>query len=581
MDAFKDSMYMCKTSKYHYLKTRFFFGLLLVMATLHAQKPLESTDLFDAPLEIPLYLSGNFGELRSNHFHSGLDIKTQQRTGIEVKTSAEGFVSRIKIQHEGYGKALYIQHPSGHTSVYAHLDRYAGKIEAYVKKHQYEKATYEIELFPDPDALVVGRDELVAYSGNTGSSGGPHLHYEIRNSKQEPLNPLAFDFNIKDDKPPYVRNLYIYTLNEASCVNNQKGRVGVRLTKNADGVLRSEPLKITGEVGFGIIAYDQQNTSNLNGVYSIETSVNGTASYSIKMDKFSFDETRYINHQIDYAYFKNNKRRILKLYIDEFNPLSMQQAQAFDGKITISDAKEYVYRILLKDFSGNTTEVEIPLQYDNNLKALEYIENTELFYVEKDLASSHNLGPWQIEIPANSLYKNTYLDFQHTQNSIKLHVDTIPLHKNISIIYDLSNYKAEDRSKLYLARHLYKDYTAYTDSYIQDNKLIAKTRLFGDYTIAIDSMPPKIKPVNFKDKQWVSKLDKLELEIEDNESGIEAYRATVNGNFILMEYDYKTKSLIHYFSDGVVTETENHLKVNVVDKTGNSTTFEAVFFRKP
>ncbi|MDT8347145.1 MAG: M23 family metallopeptidase [Flavobacteriaceae bacterium] len=569
-------------SKYHFLKGSIFCGLALVFSgLLNAQKPLESTDLFDAPLEIPLYLSGNFGELRSNHFHSGLDIKTQQSTGIAVKTSARGFVSRIKIQHGGYGKALYIQHPSGHTSVYAHLDRYAGKIEAYVKKHQYARTTYEIELFPEPDELVVERDELVAFSGNTGSSGGPHLHYEIRNSSQEPLNPLAFNFNIKDNKPPYVRDIYVYTLNKTSCVNNQQGRIGVRLTKNADGVLRSEPLKVIGEVGFGIIAYDQQNTSNLNGVYRIDTSINGTELYSITMDKFSFNETRYINHQIDYAYFKKNKRRILKLFIDEFNPLSMQQANAFDGKIIIEESKDYVYRIVLKDFAGNTSEVEIPLQYDNNQKAPEYTENTELFYIEKGLASSHKLGPWQIEIPAHTLYKNAYLDFQHTQNSIKLHADTIPLHKNISVIYDLSNYKIDDRSKLYLARHLYKDFTAYTDSYIQDNKLIAKTRLFGDYALAIDSISPSIKPVNFRDKQWISKLDKLELEIEDKESGIEAYRATVNGDFILMEYDYKTNRLTHYFSDKVVTETENHLSVNVVDKTGNSTTFEAVFFRKP
>ena len=159
-------------------------------------------DYFIKPLKIPLILSGTFGELRSNHFHSGLDIKTQQRVGLNVHSSAKGYVSRIKIAHWGYGKAIYITHPNGYTTVYAHLKKFAPKIEAYVKKHQYEKESYTIHLFPEANDLVVEKDEIIAYSGNSGGSGGPHLHYEIRDGSAKPINPMFFGVEIPDTRIP-------------------------------------------------------------------------------------------------------------------------------------------------------------------------------------------------------------------------------------------------------------------------------------------------------------------------------------------------------------------------------------------
>src|SRR6056300_1506674 len=209
---------------------RFLPILFLVISIASRAQNNYPQDYFSSPLEIPLILSGTFAELRSNHFHSGLDIKTQQRRGLKVKASANGFVSRIKVSHYGYGKALYITHPNGYTTVYAHLQKFSPDIEAYVKKQQYNKESYEIELFPAVGVLPVAKDSFVAYSGNSGGSGGPHLHFDIRDKQERPMNPLLFGIDIKDTSFPIVKSLYAYTLDRNSFINKSQSKQRLRLT---------------------------------------------------------------------------------------------------------------------------------------------------------------------------------------------------------------------------------------------------------------------------------------------------------------------------------------------------------------
>ena len=192
---------------------RLFFLLFFCTNFLISQE-IYPTDYFRKPLDIELIPSGTFGELRSNHFHAGIDFKTKQRQGLKVYTAAEGYISRIKISHFGYGKALYITHPNGYVSVYAHLKKFSDKIEKFIKNCQYQKESYEIEEFLSPNELIIEKDEVVAYSGNTGSSGGPHLHFEIRDNEERPINPMLFGINIKDTRRPLVQALYAYPLDE-------------------------------------------------------------------------------------------------------------------------------------------------------------------------------------------------------------------------------------------------------------------------------------------------------------------------------------------------------------------------------
>ena len=535
---------------------------------------------FNNPIEIPLILSGSFGELRSNHFHSGLDIKTQQKEGIPVYAPADGYVKRIKVAHYGYGKALYIMHPNGYTTVYAHLQNYAGGIQDYVKKKQYEKETFELELFPDATLLKVQKGDLIAYTGNTGSSGGPHLHYEIRDAASRPMNPMLFGVEIPDTKKPLVKTVFAYPKGDSAHVNQSQNPVKLRLISQKDGTYKTENISAFGEIGFGISANDQQNgASNKNGVYQIKTQFNGQEKFDIRFEKFSFDETRYLNRFIDYSYFKKNKSRIQKLFRESNNPLSLIKYENNNGYVTVEDGFSSTYNIEVTDFKGNSMSIAIPIKGKKtdvlNSKEIKTTDD----YIYADQATSISKGKFNIYIPAKSLYEDTYLDIAVEGDTLKFHSDVIPIHKNITITADVSNYKNDDIDKLFLGRVNYKGEPYYNTTSRKGQKLSARTRTFGTYILVSDTTSPTVKPVNFEADKWISNNKTLKLKIEDDLSGIHSYRATINGKFILMEYNYKKDVLTYDFDDNIIAEAENNLKLIVIDNVGNSSTFEATFFR--
>lgn len=539
------------------------------------------TDYFSNPLDIDLILSGNFGELRSNHFHSGLDIKTKQREGQPVYAAADGYVSRINIGHFGYGKALYILHPNGYTTVYAHLRSYAGDIEKHVKDTQYRKETYELKLYPDKNLLPVKKGDLIAYSGNTGGSGGPHLHFEIRDSSQRPMNPLLFGIEVPDSKAPIVSAVFAYPIGEDAHVNQGQNRTKLRLIKQKDGNYKTEDIKAYGKIGFGITTYDQlDGASNKNGSYKIETRFNGSERFEVLFNKFSFSETRYLNRYLDYEYYETNKSRVQKLFREQNNPLSVITKENDNGYVTVKDSLHSIYSIEVSDFKGNRRFIAVPIEGAK----LEILDPKKVVktddYIYADHSNSITKGKYSIYIPANSLYEDTYLDIKNEGDTLIFHEDIIPIHKNISITADISAYNDADRDKLYIGRLNYKGVPYYNSTTRNGDKLTAKTRTFGTYVIASDTVPPEIKPVNFSEGKWISKENFLLVKITDDLSGISSYRATINGKFILMEYDYKKDVLTYNFNDNVNLDSENNLKVIVTDNVGNSTTFEAKFFRK-
>lgn len=538
-------------------------------------------DYFQSPLEIPLVLSGTFGELRNNHFHSGLDIKTQRRQGLKVLAAAEGSVSRIKIAHYGYGKAIYITHPNGYVTVYAHLKKFGATIEAYIKKQQYKKESFEIEIFPNADLLTIAKGEVIGYSGNTGSSGGPHLHFEIRDKNSRPMNPLLFGVEIPDTKRPLVSRIMAYPLDENSSINQSSNPIELRITQQPNGNFKAESIEAQGRVGFGISTIDQQDLAvNKNGIYNIQTKVNGNLKLEIQMDKFSFAETRYINRMIDYAYFLKKKNRIQKLFIEKNNPLSIFKNVQDNGELFIADGLSYEYNILVSDYKKNATKINIPiLGKSDSIRIPRKIKSTD-HYVYADQSYTYEEGKFSVYLPKGALYEDTFMDLAVSGDTLTLHNEETPLHKNATISFDISGYLPEDREKLYLGILNYKNEVYYSGSRIKDNTLSCSSRKLGTYSIGMDRTPPKISPKNLTKGKWMSKYRYLKFEIEDEQSGIKGYRATVNGKFILMEYDYKTKSLIHDFNDNSVMDIENNLKLIVTDNVGNSSTFETTFFRK-
>lgn len=550
-------------------------------------QPISQSSLpkayFEAPLDIPLLLSGTFGELRSNHFHAGIDIKTKGVTGLKVKASAGGYISRIKIQRYGYGAALYITHPNGYQTVYAHLDSYSEKINAYVLKQQYARETYEIELFPKPDELVVNQNEVIGFSGNSGSSAGPHLHFEIRDDQSRPMNPFLFGFEkIEDSKPPQITGLYAYTISDNANVNGQKDRQNIKLTKSGNNRYKAEEISAFGKIGFGISTYDQFDlTYNKNGVYAVETFLNGNLHFRTYFNRFAFSESRYINRLIDYAYYKTNRKRIQKLYQPENLNLELIEGINQNGIINITkDSISLSLKIKIKDFNNNTQEIQIPIKSDYQQSIETVKEETTPYYAQVDYPSVFDNGKIDVYIPKRALYEDTYLNIEFKPNAIKVHDYKTPLHKSISIGFDVSEFSEEDKQQLYIAQTFPWGDAYYSSTKKTENRFITYTKDFGEYELKIDNTPPSIKPLNFLDGKWMSNYRYLKLEIDDEESGIDSYYATVNGEFILMAYDYKTKMLIHDFNDNVVSDTKNNLKVVVTDNVGNTTIFEAKFNRK-
>ena len=556
--------------------------ILLVISVfqLQAQKTIDP-NYFSNPLDIPMVLSGSFGELRSNHFHSGLDIKTQQRSGVPIYAPADGYVSRIKVGHYGYGKALYIKHPNGYSTVYAHLQKFEATIQDFVKQSQYKKEQYEIELFPKESSLLVKKGDLIAYTGNSGSSGGPHLHYEIRDAYSRPMNPMLFGLEIPDTKNPSVTSVLAYPVSDDATVNQSSEPVKLRLIKQKDGSYKTEKISAYGKIGFGIATTDQQNGAyNKNGVYRIKTTYNGKPKIDIKFEKFSFDETRYLNRYIDYTYFKEHKIKIQKLFRQTNNPLSIITQEDDNGFVNVADGFSSNYTIEIKDYQGNLVHITIPvIGKKDNTVAKKELPN-DLQYIPSESSSTIQRGVFTVDFPKNALYQGSYLNIKTSGDTLHLHTDNIPVHKNISISMDISNYNALDKNKLYIARQAYKNTSYYTTTRREKNILTAKTRILGSYTLFMDTIAPTIKAANFTDGKWISNNKTLKIKIEDSHSGISSYRATLNGRFILMEYNYKKDVLTYDFNDNIITDTQNNLRLIVTDNVGNSTTFEAIFFRK-
>ncbi len=558
--------------------------MLLLLCTsisvLFAQDDIPQ-NYFIKPLEIPTVLAGSFGELRSNHFHSGLDIKTQGRTGLHVLASASGYVSRIKISHYGYGKALYITHPNGYVTVYGHLDGFAGGIKDYIKEKQYEAESYEIELFPNPDELPVTQGQLVAYSGNTGSSGGPHVHFEIRDKNERPMNAQLFGVAVPDNSSPVIHDLVVYPLSDSSSVNSSSSRQRLKFTKQPDGSFLSEKVTAYGPIGFAVGTIDRQDgATNSNGIYKIETRFNGTKNLEVVMDKFSFAETRYLNRMIDYALYETERDRVQKLFIERNNPLSIYKQEQNKGILNLTqEGTAALYTIKISDLPGNTTLLTVPITVKKNSLPAKSTKQTA-FAVSQDAAHNFDVGSWSVFIPKGAFYQDYYLDISANTDALHINKDTIPVHEYLRLGYKASAFKPQDREKLYIGRVNSRGSLSYEGATLNGDELSATVTSLGDFKIGLDTTGPDITSLDFNDGKWISDLRHIDFKITDRDTGIKSYRATINGRFALMEYEYKSNRLRYNFEDGISVSGANDFKLIVTDNVGNSSTFSATFYRK-
>ena len=311
------------------------------------------------------YLSGTMGELRGAHFHGGMDIKTGGVTGLKIYAAADGYVSRIKVDGGGYGNALYIAHPQfGTTTVYGHLESFNEDIAEYVLKEQYKRKRFSVDLYPEKTEFRVKKGEVVALSGNSGSSAGPHLHFEIRDKYQRPTNPLAYDFSeIKDNINPTVQKIALKTMNKDSRVSQQFGFFEFTPSKVGNEYTIRKTVEVYGEIGVLLMGYDRLNAaSNKNGIPNLSMTIDGKEVIDITINKIPFSKNRNILCYRDYAVKMQENKTYQKLYIDDGNELKIYSTDESRGIISINDTLKHKIKISLKDAHGNHSTVNFQVK---------------------------------------------------------------------------------------------------------------------------------------------------------------------------------------------------------------------------
>jgi len=560
--------------------------LLFIVSTtfLNAQENTFPQDYFRSPLDIPIILSGTFGELRSNHFHAGLDIKTQHRNGLKVYAAAEGYVSRIKVSLWGYGKVIYVEHPNGYTTVYAHLSKFGDGIEEYVKKKQYQKENYETgNIYLEPDVLPVNKGQVIGFTGDTGGFVGPHLHYEIRDSESENIiNPLYFGLDIPDNIAPTISKLMVYPIGNKSKVNNGNKKQILPIKKLASGNYITNRVLAIDTIGFAIQTYDRlNNASNKNGVYSIEMEINGNSIYKHDLTTFSFSESKFINLHIDYSHFAQHNVRVQKTHVDNSNKLSIYKTLENRGYINIEEDKSYNVKIIVKDFKGNASTITIPVKGKNQQTSPLLIpEDTSMVVIKAKKFNKFTKNGVTIAFPKNTFYDDTELSFSISGKTAKIHKPIIPLDKSYTLTFDSTFYNPKDVEKLYIANVNNSKYPRYQNTRRRAGKIFTTTKVLGKYTILKDLSKPKIYGANFKNGNWLTKVPYLTVKISDTGSGIKSYNAYIDDEWILMEYDLKRKRLKYNFKDKKLVGSKHIFKLVVSDNVGNTNTYESTFFRK-
>ncbi|MBW4890815.1 M23 family metallopeptidase [Mucilaginibacter sp. HMF5004] len=568
------------------LKTTLLLFLVIICFSLHAQDIIQTRqypkDFFRYPLDLPPTTAGSFGELRANHFHAGLDFKTNQAIGIPLHAVADGYVSRLKVQFGGFGNAVYITHPNGYTSVYGHLSRFAPGLAKIIRDTQYKQQSFEVDINLQPMQIPVCKDQVFAWSGNAGASAGPHLHFEMRDvNTQETINPQLFGLTIRDKVPPAITSLYVYHLNGEPFSELTPKEYHQVAGSNGKYHLAPAPvLALNGQIGFGIGAYDMNSTSmNHNGVYSIRLSVDGKPVFTFAVEDFAFDQTHAINAIIDYPLHLTTGREIQKSFILPGNKITVFPQSVNRGLISFTDDDVHEVAYEVKDVAGNMATLAFKVKSSSKPPVIMPKPAGTLFKYNQ--RNEFNAPGIKVVVQPGNLYDD--LNFIYSASAMRpgaysvvhhVHNRFTPIHDTyeLSIKPDAPLGANAGKAVIYNLAGGSEGGT-FDGEYVKTN-----ARGFGNFEIRIDTIPPRLTPLNIHDGANLSAVKTIHFQVSDNLSGLKTYNGKIDGKWVLVEWDYKTR-LLNYTFDENITPGKHVFDLVVGDNKSNFTQYTANFYR--
>lgn len=528
-------------------------------------------DTLQMPLQVPIALSASFGELRPNHFHAGIDIKTEQRCGLPVYAVEDGYVSRVKMAQFGYGNCLYLTHPDkGITTVYAHLDAFNDTLTQWIENYQYEVEDFQIDVqFPDT-LFPVKKGQLVAISGNTGSSGGPHVHFEVRNQDGEiAYEPQAY-FTIEDSIRPKFKKVGLRPALSDGTVNGQCVFQSYRTWQQTAGKYTTVPIEAWGKVGLEFMAFDYMNgQGNFYGLKRLEVYVDSVPTFTYQIDQFSFEHDRAINAFIDYAQWVAERETFMCAYMPMYQPLALFWARN-DGYLLVDEERDYQVTAIAYDYAGNSSQVDFVIRGKKEPSPLMCQQHGEYF-------SCQNINYFQQDslkllLPRQALYNDLYfkytaaLDTTLNTTVYSLHYNTTPLHESGVLQVPIQADTLLNKEQYYLAyKNVYNQWN-YVPATYNDGNMVGEINRLGDYTVLTDTVPPTITMLS-KGRY------KLVLRIGDKQTDIRSYKGYIDNQWVLFSIDAKNRITYHY-DPKRIARGKHTLRVEVEDRCGNVTVYE-------
>lgn len=574
-------------------------AILFIFTSTHALWAQQlSADYYAYPLvDVAGYYSANFAEMRSNHFHSGIDFKTDGVEGKSVVAVADGYVSRVLRSPSGYGLALYVNHPNGTTSVYGHLSRFRKDIEEFVFAERHRRKNSRIDVECKPGQFPVKRGEEIAKSGNTGSSLGPHLHYELRlTASQKTLNIISNGIiTPKDDISPYMMKVHyveVDTVNGVPCHSKLATYAVHKADDTTYRTAQKSPIKVGRQGYFILETSDRKNDcANTYGVYNLKAQVDGTTYFEYRNDGFTFDLSRYCNAVAYYPIQCNSRNEVMRIAALEGGTNYFYPTLLNKGIITSRAGEEREMRFIATDDCGNTSTLTFNIvgKPDEECFKGALPEGSRIVMYNHDFADKVD-DTFSVVIPKGALYESIALNMHlsditphHPDSTVQilsaaytLHDSDTPLQKSVGLVFSMPIDKELSPYAIIASVGSDGRIHAFGGSY-RHNRMTARTTTFGTYCIATDTTPPTIRP-QFEDGADLRGRDRLSFRLSDNFSGISSYAVTIDGKWVPVDSSSGRIS-VNLREEGIKGGKSHNVKVTLRDACGNRTEWKGTFIR--